>query len=332
MEFRVATFNLESLDEGGDPPLDVRIRVLRPQLLRLRADILCLQEVHGQRSREGGRRELRALDRLLEGTPYADYHRATTLSPGRHRREGWVADIHNLVILSRFPIREAAEIRHQLVDAPVWRAHTARPPEPEPERLVFDRPFLHARIEAGGRLLHVVNLHLRAPLAVPIAGQREKPDVWRSCSAWAEGFFMASMKRDAQALEARFLVDRILDEDPEAFIIVAGDLNADSFEVPVRILLAEPSDTGNGRLAPRALVPLERRLPIDRRYSVIHHGRRVLLDHILVSRPLLACFRHIEIHSETLEDEMEAWPAVAHGSDSHHAPLVARFELDPGTG
>jgi hypothetical protein len=44
---RVATFNLESLDEHA---LTTRIAVLRPALVRLRADILCLQEVNGQRT------------------------------------------------------------------------------------------------------------------------------------------------------------------------------------------------------------------------------------------------------------------------------------------
>ena len=47
---RIATFNLENLDDGPGitPLLADRIRVMRPQLLRVNADILCLQEVHSQ--------------------------------------------------------------------------------------------------------------------------------------------------------------------------------------------------------------------------------------------------------------------------------------------
>ncbi len=47
---RIATFNLENLDDkpGERPSLKERIAVLRPQLLRLRADVICFQEVHGQ--------------------------------------------------------------------------------------------------------------------------------------------------------------------------------------------------------------------------------------------------------------------------------------------
>lgn len=47
---RVATFNLENLDDkaGKKPTLEERIAVMRPMLLRLDADVLCLQEVNGQ--------------------------------------------------------------------------------------------------------------------------------------------------------------------------------------------------------------------------------------------------------------------------------------------
>ncbi len=47
---RIASFNLENLDDrpGASPTLADRIAVMRPQLVRLRADVLCLQEVNGQ--------------------------------------------------------------------------------------------------------------------------------------------------------------------------------------------------------------------------------------------------------------------------------------------
>ncbi|MEX2643940.1 MAG: hypothetical protein WD270_10825 [Acetobacterales bacterium] len=42
---RIATFNLESLEVGRPGTLERRLAVLRPRLLRLDADLLCLQEV-----------------------------------------------------------------------------------------------------------------------------------------------------------------------------------------------------------------------------------------------------------------------------------------------
>ncbi len=331
MRLRLATFNLENLGAETGPPLEERIRVLRPQLRRLDADVLCLQEIHGQKPRGARSRRLLALERLLADTPYAGFERVTSHLPGRGGGEEAPADVHNLVVLSRFPVRRREQIHHRFVPPFPYRPVTADPPSPEPVPVTFDRPFLHLALALDGRRLHLLNLHLRAPLAAPIPGQKAGASVWRSTAGWAEGFFLAAVKRSAQALEARLLVDRLFDADPEALIAVVGDLNAETFEVPVRLLLAEPGDTGSGALAPRALVPLERSLPGDRRFSVIHHGRRVLLDHILVSRPLLAFFRRLEVHSETLGDEVEAALAVTGATESCHAPLVAEFVLpEPG--
>ncbi|MEF3007219.1 hypothetical protein V3474_29195, partial [Pseudomonas aeruginosa] len=95
----LATFNLESLDlpPKAKVPLEVRAQILRPALERLDADILCLQEVNGQHVRGRQERVLAALDRLLEGTRYAQYARAETHAPD-HKGS---APVHNLVTLSR---------------------------------------------------------------------------------------------------------------------------------------------------------------------------------------------------------------------------------------
>ena len=77
---RIASFNLESLDlpPKARVPLEVRAEILRPALQRLQADVLCLQEVNGQHIPGQNERRLLALERLLAGTTYANYARATT--------------------------------------------------------------------------------------------------------------------------------------------------------------------------------------------------------------------------------------------------------------
>ncbi len=325
---RIATFNLESLgeDSGGELPLAARIDVLRPQLLRLEADLLCLQEVNAQRLESKGPRVLHALDHLLEGTPYAGFRRFAGGGSGSKT----LADIHNLVILSRHPIAEARAIRHALVAPPAYRPATARPPAEEALALEWDRPLLLAKIALpDGRALHVINLHLRSSLAVPVAGQKEEAFVWRSAEGWAEGFFQAAVKRAGQALEARLQVDRILERHPDALIAVVGDFNADDWEVPLRLLSADVEDTGKGELAGRTLIPLERGLAESQRFTVIHHGRRVMLDHVLVSRALFAHYRHLEVHNEAVGDELLGYALVEHATVSYHAPLVAEFALPP---
>ena len=322
---RIATFNLENLghDRPDDTDDELRSAVLRPQLLRLQADILCLQEINATKIPGSGGRELSGLDALLEETPYADFHRAVTARDGG---DGPMPR-HNLVILSRWPIARHRQLHHDLVPAPLHRFLSAEPTKPEPEPVGWDRPLLHAEIELDdGRPLHVLNLHLRAPIAAPVPGGKTGAASWATTSAWAEGLFIASLKRAGQALEARLAIDRILDEDPDARILVAGDFNAGSQEAPTRILLADVSDTGSGDLSRRGLVALERTLPEDRRFSVLHAGRRLMLDHLLASRPLLAGYRGMEIHNETLGDEVLAQAAIDASPESYHAPVVATFE------
>lgn len=324
---RIATFNLESLDDRPDvaPPLAARIAVLRPQLLRLKADVLCLQEVNGQRPPGGGPRQLLALERLLAETPYAGFHliSSSRVSGPDSEAERGADAVHNLVILSRHPFGSTEELRHHLVEPPTYRPKTARPAVGREQAIEWDRPILAAAIElAAGRRLHVVNLHLRAPLAAPVPGQKKDAHTWRSVSGWAEGFFLATVKRAGQALETRLFIERIFDHDARALVAVCGDFNAEERQTPLRTIRADSADTGNAALEGRALVPLERTLPASQRFSVVHGGHKEMLDHVLVSRALLDCYRHVEVHNEGLADELsDAGPA------SHHAPLVAEFAL-----
>lgn len=321
---RIATFNLESLDlpPKARVPLEVRAQILRPVLQRLEADILCLQEVNAQRV--ASQRSLAALDRLLAGTAYECYARVTTT--GENGRS--FADVHNLVTLSRFPIRSHKQVRHQFVAPPTFRITTAIPREDEARRNSFDRPALLAHIELpGGSDLAVINVHLRAPLAAAIPGQKLEPFVWKTLAGWAEGYFLSAMCRAGQALEVRLLLEQLFDADSSRLVAVAGDFNAEDHEVPLSLMIGAEENTGNARLAPRSLVVLDRAVAGDRRWSVLHHGRRQMLDHILSSQELHGCFRSMEIHNESLGDELIAYARHISASASSHAPVVAVFDM-----
>lgn len=328
MRLRLATFNLENLDDrpGHGLPIEARIAALRPRLLRLDADILCLQEVNAQ-GRKHHERHFEALDALLADTPYAGFERATTESASGHG--GY--DVHNLVILGRFPLRERRQVRHELVDAPLYRSATADPRPDEAEPLEWDRPILLASFDGpGGVPLHILNLHLRAPRPQPIPGQREGR-AWRSVEGWAEGLFMASVKRAGQALEARRLVDTLFDADASARIAVCGDFNAAGRELPLRIVMG-PQDEDEGQaaeLAGRRLHALERSIPTDKRFTVLHAGTPVTLDHVLVSASLKRAHRRSEIDNADLPDEVTA-PDLTGVAGSFHAPVAVEFDLADG--
>ena len=127
---RIATFNLEDFGNArkGNAVFEERAAVLRPQLDRFKADVLCLQEVNA--IKVGGTRRPIDLERLLEATSYARH--ALTISQGPSG-DG-PADVHNLAVLSRLPIVEEHLIWHSLVEPLHFSSHSAVPPDAIPTR------------------------------------------------------------------------------------------------------------------------------------------------------------------------------------------------------
>ena len=325
IKLRIATFNLENLDDkpGEKPTLKERIAVMRSQLVRLNADILCLQEANGQEE-PGQPRRLLALKQLLEETPYSNYYQASTKTTDNQQ----VYDERNLVILSRFEIIEHQQYKHKFAPAPFYRTVTANPPATEADKITWERPILHAKIKlAENRILEIINVHLKSKLPAEIPGQKVNNYEWKTASGWAEGFFISSIKRVGQALETRILIDNLFDANEDALIVVCGDFNAESDEVPVEAIRGDLENTGNSQLAKRVMVPCEQTIPEPARFSLLHRGKGRMLDHVLVSRMLLAHYRGSEIHNELLHDESIAFATDKLYPESDHAPVIAEFEL-----
>lgn len=324
IKLRIATFNLLHLDDKPEsyPLLNERIPVMRPQLIRLNADVICLQEICGQK--ESGKFRLSALNRLLECTPYRDYHRFTTSMEGTNQ----VYESRNLVILSRYEIIESHQYMHAYAPSPKYQKVTAQPEETEAKEVSWERPILYAKIRLDNdAVLDVINLHLKSRRPSNIPGHRMNDRTWRTASGWAEGVFISSMKRIGQALETRMLIDKLFDEDPSAMIVVCGDFNEEFDEVAIEAIRGDVENTGNINLAMRVMVPTERNIPEPARYSFLHNGKGKMLDHILVSRTLLAYFRGSEVHNELLHDESIVFTPRIFYPESDHAPVVAEFEV-----
>jgi endonuclease/exonuclease/phosphatase family metal-dependent hydrolase len=316
MDLRIATYNLENLDWSAarQSEFNERRAALLPPLADLRADILCLQEVGAQKPHKHGAREYLAIEHLLAETPYADYFRAATLRPGTSAP----ADVHNLVILSRWPIRDMRQIHHDIIARWSWPPPRDGEVDPAPIVIEWDRPMLYAGIDLPtGARLHIVDLHLRAPRPAPVATARGEG----SSKSRIEGQFVAALKREGQALEARLFVETLFDAEPDARIAICGDFNADEYDAPTRLLRGGDNELQQGA---RALAPLEERIEAARRYSVLHAGQRKLIDHILASQALSASWRETRILNDALQDEVFAPDPVP---GSLHAPIVAKFML-----
>jgi len=237
-----------------------------------------------------------------------------------------VYDERNLVILSRFEI--VAHQQHKPTDPPMYRMITAIPAQQQAEEIAWERPIIQANIKLDAATsLHVFNVHFKSKIPTDIPGQKINDYTWKSCTAWAEGSFISSMKRMGQALQTRKLVDALFDSDENARVIICGDFNAEADEVPLEAIRGDVENTGNPKLAKRVLVPCERTVPESARFSLIHQGRGTMLDHLLVSRSLLASYRTTEIHNEFLHDESAAFASDEKFPESDHAPVVAEFVL-----
>ncbi|WP_324754170.1 endonuclease/exonuclease/phosphatase family protein [Roseovarius sp. Pro17] len=329
---RVATFNIENLDDGpakpNAAPFEERAVILRPMLERLRADVICFQEVHGQNAPDDqpGPRSLRALTRLLEGTRYESFELSSTTLKGKPDVERF----RNLVVASapEYTIEEVREIQNTLVNPPMYSRVTADGAQ-EAMPVRWERPTLYVRLRKGvDDPLHIMNIHFKSKNPTPIPGQGPENFRWATPSGWAEGYFVSSMKRVGAALEVRLFIDAIFDVEPEAKILVCGDFNAEPDEVPAMAIRGLTEDTGNPELNGRVMHPAALSIAESRRFTLYHHGKGNLLDHMVVSRRMMASFVAAEIHNEMIHDESIAFATDNKFPESDHAPMVAEFAED----
>ncbi len=117
----------------------------------------------------------------------------------------------------------------------------------------------------------------------------------------------SEVQRIGQAQAVATFVDDVLDIQPEARIVVAGDLNDFPWSAPVQTLT---TSTG--------LVDLPATLPLSERYTYVFDGNSQVLDHILISPSLAALdfsYDVVHVNSEFADQA------------SDHEPQVVRLPL-----
>ncbi len=160
---------------------------------------------------------------------------------------------------------------------------------------VFDRPPLLAEllVDAGGG----------APQRVWIVGNH-----WKSKSG--DEAVNARLRGEQAAAVAR-TVQRVLDADPAAQVIVLGDLN-DFYRGPAVTQVAEG-------VVPPLAQPLDLVAPLDR-YTYIFNGATQVLDHALLTPVLLPHLAAVEIVHVNADFAAQ---------DPAHAPGYATSDHDP---
>jgi predicted extracellular nuclease len=130
--------------------------------------------------------------------------------------------------------------------------------------------------------------------------------------------FVSEVERQGIAQITNDFVDSILALDPDANVIVLGDLNDFHFSQAV-------SDT----LTADVLTNLMYTVPITDRYTYIFEGNAQVLDHVLVSDHLISSaapeFDVVHVNAEFVDN---IFSSSRRASD--HDPVLARFQLPSG--
>jgi predicted extracellular nuclease/Ca2+-binding RTX toxin-like protein len=165
--------------------------------------------------------------------------------------------------------------------------------DPTNAAFVGSRKPLVGEFVFNGQTVYVINNHFIAQDGdQPVYGPNQPPT-----SA-------SSVRRNQQATIVRNFVQRILAINPNANVIVAGDLNAVEFSTPLTTL------KGAG------LNNLIETLPANERYTYTFDGNAQALDHILVSGNLSRQLSGVDVVHINAEFS---------NSVSDHDPLVAQF-------
>ena len=193
-----------------------------------------------------------------------------------------------------------------------------------PDNPFFDsRPPLVATFTFNGEEVTIVNNHFTSKGGSgALYGSDNSP------------FAAGEVQRAAQAQAVNNFVDSLLAGDPDAKVVVAGDLNDFEFEEPLAVIKGGASISGydvpgsNPTAATATFTPggtevlhdLLETLPADERYDYSFEGNAQTLDHVLVSEGLRqgAQFDVVRINSEFGDQT------------SDHDPLVASFEIVVG--
>lgn len=298
MSLVVGTWNVKDLLD----PLEservhhaAKVRHLAAVMARLDADVIALQEVGS----------LTCIRSVLEA-----------MGPSGYEPVFGTPDARGIAcaVLSRLPIASAQVHTAERLGFPVFQVGD---PPPFGERLPLRRGVVHVRVLAPGLgEVDLVCCHFKSQRPVPLCDPSGAPLEPSFPAARAAGELRALVLRTAEALFVRELVDALLHADPQARVVVLGDLNDHPGSPTVRTVCGR----GDGELRPCA-----DRVPPERRFSVLFEGAPQQIDHILCTQNLYERVTAAEFLNADLRDHGTLLPDE-HVPDSDHAPFLVRFD------
>ncbi|MBN1610531.1 MAG: endonuclease/exonuclease/phosphatase family protein [Polyangiaceae bacterium] len=215
---------------------------------------------------------------------------------GGNIRVGFLFDPDRLELVDRDSSEaELGAAVRETESGPELHPNPARLAPSDPAWNASRKPLVGEFVFQGNKLL-VVGCHFRSRLEDdPLFGATQPP------------LTPSAEQRQAQAQLVAHFVNRWLAADPEAAVVVAGDLNDFDFSTTLELL------------RDASLTELADLLPPGDRYSYVYQGNAQLLDHVLVGPSL------VDGASTDIVHGFADAPAQTRASD--HDPLVVRIDV-----
>ncbi len=330
--FKAMTWNVENLFrpvsgavQAHQQRFQRKLALLADVISRLDPDVVGLQEI-------GGEEPLHDLQQALDG---AYPHRAISAFPdGRGIRVAFLS-------------KHAVDEQEDIVDFPPGPALDVHDLTATGGSIPINRMgrgALRVRVTKGGLTVDLITAHLKSKLlAFPQPGGAAFTTRDEGKRAQVAG--IALMRRTAEAVTLRIRVNELLEGDDRTSLLLLGDFN-DVPEAQTSLILTGPAGSEIGtqgfdqpdRGDNVRLFNLSPRIPEDRRFSRVEHGRRELLDQIFASEEF---FPIGQDHRRRLPEEVDSHidfesrlPPVGNDPGEReraiapdHAPVTASFDL-----
>ncbi len=219
-------------------------------------------------------------------------------APGGNIRVGFLYRSDRGITLASRPAGEATTaVQAVALNGTVALSHN--PGRIDPTNFAFrsSRKALVGEFLYQGETIFIIGMHMNSKGGdTPLFGETQPPRL------------ESERQRLQQAEVIHQFIAELLAIDPNAKILLAGDLNDFQFSAPLLTLQGDE------------LYNLINELPVNERYTYMYEGNAQVLDHILVSQTLrenLTCFAPVHLNSEL--------PADIRFSD--HDPVISCWDF-----
>ncbi len=298
---KIATFNVEFLFGEGVQKhsgkewiytkefVQARIDRLSSIISEINADIIFLQEVASED----------VIKRIIEKTGINYFHFLATPKNGvgnavLYKQKDVICE--SIPAKTNLPI--FVEGDEDIVGSRIWSR----------------RDFVGVTTTFNEKKLFIIGVHIKANFLVE-QKNADKTEIFpmNTQITAADGLIRSELFRFSQAKRVREFVDDKFSKDPEALVIVAGDFSSteevSAFRI-IRGVIATGSDS---------LFRASQKVSDEKRFSRII-DKKILIDHILISKSLESHLGTVKILNEHITDHTNIAPNPSF-VESDHAPM-----------